>query len=143
QWLRRLESAENQAKFLGSWELAGGWERGIAYQDALLGADRAALTAVANRYLTLDNASLVAYRPRAVAPLGVDASTVRSMLEAPGIARLEPSAPPTPAGAPAARAARHERVVDGVHVFRSAAGLPILVKPRPGAALAHIGAFIA
>lgn len=143
QRLRRLESAENQAKFLGAWELAGGWERGVAYQEALLGADRAALTAVANRYLTLDNASLIAYRPRAGVALGADAAAVRSLLEAPGVAALEASAPPVPAVSPPARAARHERVVDGVHVFRTAAGLPILVKPRPGAALAHLGAFIA
>lgn len=143
QWLRRLESAEGQANFLGSWELAGGWERGLAYQEALLSVDRDALTDVARRYLALDQASLVAYRPRAGAPLGESAEAVRAMLEAPGIAPLEPSRPPTPASMPALHTAHIERVVDGIHVFRSRAGLPILVKLRPGAALAHIGGFIA
>jgi zinc protease len=31
QWLRRLESADGQANFLGAWELLGGWERGVQY----------------------------------------------------------------------------------------------------------------
>lgn len=143
QWLRRLESAENQANFLGSWELAGGWERGLEYQAALLGADRQSLRDVAERYLTLDHASLAAYRPRAAAPLGKDAVAVRALLEAPGVTPLEPSAPPTARAAAPVRAAKLERVVDGIHVFRSDAGLPILIKPRPGAALAQLGAFIA
>jgi zinc protease len=43
---------------------------------------------------------------------------------------------------PPARASL-ERVVDGIHLFRSAEGLPILVRPRPGAALAHVGCFVA
>jgi zinc protease len=143
QWLRRLESAEGQANFLGSWELAGGWERGLAYHQAQLSVDCARLTAVAQRYLPLDHVSLVAYRPRAGQALGTDAADVRAMLEAPGVAALEPARPSTPAAMPPVRNARLERVVDGIHVFRSASGLPILVKPRPGAALAHLGAFIA
>lgn len=143
QWLRRLESAEGQANFLGSWELAGGWERGLAYQEALLGADRHTLTDVTQRYLSLDHASLVAYRPRAGAPLGATADAVRAMLEEPGMAPLEPSRPASPASVPALHTAHLERVVDGIHVFRSRSGLPILVKARPGAALAHVGAFIA
>ncbi|MBX3132088.1 MAG: insulinase family protein [Gemmatimonadaceae bacterium] len=143
QWLRRLESAEGQANFLGSWELVGGWQQGIAYRDAMLAADAARLTEVANRWLDLDRAALVAYRPRTAEPLAADAAAVRALLAEPGIPALPPTAAvPTPKAPPAARAT-HERVVDGIHVFRTPAGIPILVKPRPGAALAHVGCFIA
>jgi zinc protease len=143
QWLRRLESADGQANFLGAWELAGDWQRGLAYQQALLDTDLARLTDVAQRYLDLGEASIVAYRPRAAAPLGRDAAEVRALLEAPGIAPLEPSAPAVTRAAPSPRPVQLARQVDGVHVFRAANGLPILVKRRPGAALAHVGAFIA
>ncbi|MBA3854357.1 MAG: hypothetical protein C0503_08075 [Gemmatimonas sp.] len=143
QWLRRMESAEGQANFLGSWELAGGWERGLAYQDALRSTTIERLTEVAQRYLSLDQASVVAYRPRAGEALGANADAVRALLDAPGIAPLETSAPAPPSMSPPARPARLDRVIDGVHVFRTSGDIPILVRPRPGAALAHLGAFIA
>jgi len=143
QWLRRLEAADGQANFLGAWELAGGWEKGIAYQEALLATDAAAVTDVANRWLDPAQASLAVYRPRDAAPLGADAAAVRAMLEAPGIAALEPSPSRVPIVRITPTPAKLERVVDGIHVFHSAAGVPILVKPRPGAALAHVGCFIA
>ncbi len=143
QWLRRLEAADGQANFLGAWELSGGWERGIAYQEAVLATDAARLAEVASRWLDPAQASLVAYRPRDGEPLGATADDVRAMLEKPGIAPLEQ----TPARVPIVRVtptpAKLDRVVDGIHIFHSAAGLPILVKPRPGAALAHVGCFIA
>lgn len=143
QWLRRLEAADGQANFLGAWELSGGWERGIAYQEAVLATDASRLTEVANRWLDPAQASLVAYRPRDAEPLGANADDVRAMLEKPGIAPLEQ----TPTRVPIVRVtptpAKLDRVVDGIHIFHSAAGLPILVKPRPGAALAHVGCFIA
>ncbi len=143
QWLRRLESADGQANFLGDWELAGGWEQGLAYQQALLAADHRALTDVAQRYLSLDDASIVAYRPRTAAPLAADADALRAALEAPGIAPLEPSLGPPPQRTPVPVRVTRERVVDGVHCFRTADGIPILVRQRPGAALAHLGVFIA
>jgi len=143
QWLRRLEGAEGQANFLGSWELAGGWEQGLAYQDALRNTSVARLTEVAQRYLSLDGASLVAYRPRGTEALGASATEVRALLEAPGVAPLEVSAPAAAASPAAPRRVQLERVVDGVHVFRTDDDVRILVRPRPGAALAHLGAFIA
>jgi zinc protease len=143
QWLRRLESAEGQANFLGSWELSGSWEDGLSYQRAVLGTDAARLTEVAQRWLDPEHLSLVAYRPRDAKPLGESSADVRALLEAPGIAAL----PPSPTRGAIVRvtptSAVHERVVDGVHVFRTAAGIPILVKPRRGAGLAHVGCFIA
>lgn len=143
QWLRRLESADGQANFLGAWELMGDWQKGLAYQEAVLATDAARLTAVARRWLDLDQCALVAYRPRGAAALGSDADDVRALLAAPGIAPLDPSPSPSRPRTPPPLAALHERTVDGVHVFRTRAGVPILVRPRPGAALAHLGVFVA
>lgn len=143
QWLRRLESAEGQANFLGAWELSGGWQRGLAYQQALLAADAVRLREVAERWLTPEHCSLVAYRPRGAQPLGANTEDVKALLNAPGIEPLEPSPPRVARTLAAPVAATAERVVDGVHVFRTPNGVPILVKPRLGAGLAHVGCFIA
>lgn len=143
QWLRRLEAADGQANFLGAWELLGDWQRGAEYQAALTATDAARLAEAANAWLPPDAASVIAYRPRGTAPLGADAAAVRTMLDGARPAALEPAAPATPPKPSRGNGAAKERVVDGVHIYRTAAGIPILVRPRPGAALAHIGCFIA
>lgn len=143
QWLRRLEDADGQANFLGAWELLGGWERGVAYHDAVLAATPARLAEVATRWLDPWQASVVAYRPRGAAPLGADAAAVRALLEGGRIEAVEPAAPATPPKSARAAAPTFEKLVDGVHVFRTAGGTPILVRPRPGAALVHLGCFVA
>ena len=143
QWLRRLESADGQANFLGAWQLMGDWEAGLRYQDAVLSADVAELTRVAQQWLDLDNFALVAYRPRGADPLGADSAAVRATLAAPGIKPLEPSPSPSRPRTPPPLGATLEREADGVHVYRTRTGLPILVRPRPGASLAHLGVFVA
>ena len=142
QWLRRLESADGQANFLGAWELLGGWDRGVAYHEALFAVDAARITEVAARWLDPDQASVVTYRPRDTVALGADATAVRRALESERPAPLDPTAPALPIAVPGPSAATFERVVDGIHVFRTAHGVPILVRRRPGAALAHLGCFI-
>ena len=143
QWLRRLEAADGQANFLGAWELLGDWTLGNRYHEQLLASDAARVTAVARTWLSADEATVVAYRPRGSAPLGHDASAVRALLDGPRPAPLEPAAPATTPAPARGGGATFERVTDGVHVYRTATGVPILVRPRPGAALAHIGCFIA
>jgi len=142
QWLRRLESADGQANFLGAWELLGGWDRGVAYHEALFAVDAARITEAAARWLDPDQAAVVTYRPRGTAALGADAAGVRHALESARPAPLEPTAPPSAAPTRPTSSARFEREVDGIHVFRTRNGVPILVRRRPGAALAHLGCFI-
>lgn len=142
QWLRRLEAADGQANFLGSWELHGDWRQGAAYHDALLAADAAALTEAARRWLDPDAASVVAYRPRGTPPLGADAAAVRALLEAGTVPPLEPSGPATAPAVLRGAGARHDRTEGDVHVFHTGNGVPIIVKRRPGAALAHLGVFV-
>ncbi|MDH5233820.1 MAG: insulinase family protein [Gemmatimonadota bacterium] len=143
QWLRRLESPEGQANFLGSWELLGDWRRGVDYHEQLHETDVARLTAVARRWLDPAATALLAYRPRGLPALGADAESVRTLLDAERPEPVEPSAPRTAAPALVGRGARPERVVGDVHVFRTEHGVPVLVRRRPGVALAHVGCFIA
>ena len=143
QWLRRLESPEGQANFLGAWELMGDWIDGLAHHDKVLATDAARLAEVATRWLAPDAASIIAYRPRGAAPLGADAAAVRAMLDSAPVAPLEPTDLATPAKRAKSAAPTRERVTDGVHVYRTADGVPILIRPRPGATLAHLGCFVA
>ncbi len=141
QWLRRLESAEGQANFIGAWELGGGWREGVAYYDSLMSVDAASLTAVAARWLGPDQAGLIAYRPAGSAALGESAQAVRALLDA---GRPQPLEASTPATAPAivtGTGAIAERVEGGVHVFRTPRGVPILIRPRSGA-LSYLGCFV-
>jgi len=142
QALRRFESPEGQANFLGAWELLGDWRQGASHHDALLRVDAAQLTAVAQRWLDPAQVTVLAYRPRGTAPLGADPAAVRAMLDAAHPAPIEPMAPPLPPPAIVGAGARLERVVDAIHCFRTTHDVPILVQRRPGAALVHLGVVI-
>jgi zinc protease len=143
QWLRRLETAEGQANFLGAWELTGDWERGSAYHAALFEADARDLTRVAREWLDPAQASVLAYRPRGSRPLGVDGDAVRALLDGARPKDIAPSEPPLAAPAVTHRSARLERLDGDVHVFRSPGDLPILVRRRADTALVHLGCFVA
>ena len=145
--VRRLETMEGQASWLAEWEAHGDWRRGEAYHDALLAATADAVTAAARRWLDPDQAGAVVYRPRDAAPLADGPSAFRRLLDGDGRAPYAPvpaAPPPRPLEAPAVRAGRPraERVEGGVHVFRTAAGVPVLVVPRPGARLVHLSATV-
>lgn len=142
QHLRRLESADGQANFLGAWELLGDWELGVAHHDAVMRVDAEALRAAAVRWLRPEHAAVVAYRPRDSAPLAADADAVRQLLDDARPKPLEPSDPATAAPPATGTGARRERVEGDVHVYRTANGIPILVRRRPGAALAQVGCFV-
>ena len=143
QWLRRLESPEGQANFLGSWELLGDWRRGVDYHERLLETDATRLGEVARRWLDPAAAGIIAYRPRGSAALGVDAGAVLRVLDAERPAPVEPTVPRMAAPAIVGAGARHERTVGEVHVYRTANDVPVLVRRRPGVALAHVGCFVA
>jgi zinc protease len=142
QWLRRLEAADGQANFLGSWELLGDWQRGTAYYDALMDADAARVAEVAARWLVPDGAAVVAYRPRGSEPLAGGPKAVREFLEGARAAPLEPSHAPTAPAVISGSGAVRDRLDGDVHVFRTVNGVPILVQRRAGASLAHIGCYV-
>lgn len=142
QWLRRLEDADGQANFLASWELQGAWRSGAAYYDAVMDVDAARVTEVAARWLDPDAASVVAYRPRGSEPLAGGPKAVREFLDAAHPAALEPSRPPTAPAVVTGSGAVRDRVEGEIHVFRTPNGVPILIRRRAGASLAHLGCYI-
>jgi zinc protease len=141
--VRRLETMEGQASWLAEWESHGDWQLGERYHEALLAATADEVTDAARRWLAPGAAAAVAYRPRDAAPLAADAAAFARLLDGAAGGAEPPAGDPT-VQAPAVRAGRPraERVEAGVHVFRTAGGVPVLVVPKPGARIVHLGATV-
>lgn len=137
--LRQLETMEGQAGWLAEWESLGGWERGEAYRGALLTAEPDEVTEAARRWLAPDAAAAVVYRPRGSAPIAPDAAAFFGEIAGAAGAPV-PDASPSPAPAATAPVPALERVEAGVHVFRTEAGVPVLVVPKPGLRIVHLAA---
>lgn len=142
RWLRRLETMEGQANFLAEWEALGDWRWADAYAARMLGATPDEVTEAARRHLAPEQASLMVYRPAAAPPFAPHADAAFAALDAAGRSPLRttplppPAAPAVIAGAPAA-----ERTHGAVTVFRTARGVPILVRRKPGAPIVHLGVY--
>jgi zinc protease len=138
RWLRRFESMEGQANYLAEWEALGDWKLGDDYYERFMSVTSEQIHDVAARYLTPERAGIVIYRPESLSPIASNAEEAVSLFEAVKPEPLE-SLPPreheeiNTAGSPP----QLETVEAGVHVFRTANGMPILVRPKPGAAIAH------
>jgi zinc protease len=141
--VRRLETMEGQASWLAEWESQGDWQLGERYHEALLATGAADVTDAARRWLAADRVGVVVYRPREATPLAADGAAFSRLLDG-------ATAVPTPAAgdptvqAPAVHVGppRAEGVEAGVHVFRTAGGVPVLVVPKPGARIVHLGAMV-
>ena len=145
RWLRRFESMEGQANYLAEWEALGGWRLGDAYLERLMEASAEDLRATAETWLDPDHAAIVVYRPRSAPPLAADAAGVQSLLRT-----GDPDAPPVVVTGPAPAAPRAgaqppalEQDAHGVRVYRTGRGVPILVRRKPGSAIAHAGVYFA
>jgi zinc protease len=142
QWVRRLEDMEGQANYLAEWEALGDWRMGDRYFERLLTTTRDDLVIAANRYLDPDNAGVIVYRPNASSQLAVSANDMRELLDRDP--RPQPLAPPQPHRAhelPHAARAIFEREEAGVRLYRTANGVPILIRIKPGAPLLHAGIY--
>ncbi len=142
RWIRRLETMEGQANHLAEWEALGGWEIGDDYKSNFMSVTADYVQRVAHRYLTLDRAGVLLYRPEKSARVAADAGKMLEILET-GKAQPLEALPPRGAvmfatDGPAPRLERREA---GVSVFRARSGLPILVNPKAGSAMVHIGVF--
>ena len=143
RWLRRLEDMEGQANYLAEWESLGDWRLGDHYLERILTATRDQLADVAQRYLDPDHASVLVYRPNGSAAVAEDAARMRELLEEGetlALPAVRPYVPPEAAPA-ATPTPRFEREEQGVRVYRTAAGVPVLVRRKAGAPLVHVGAF--
>ena len=140
RWIRRLEDMEGQANYLAEWEALGDWRRGDEYLERALAVTADELTTLARRYLDPDQAAVVVYRPERTPALAADAAAMRVLLDAAPPASVEPASIPM-GGAPAVHTGmRPMREEAGVSVFETGAGVPILVRRKPGA-LVHAGVF--
>lgn len=143
RWIRRLETMEGQANHLAEWEALGGWQLGDRYLEQVLTATTEEIRAVAERYLTPDEASVVVYRPQAAPTLAGDAATARALID---VGRAEPlpaSGRSMPSTSPFVASSRPvlEREEAGVRIYRTDAGIPILVRRKRGAGLVHLGVY--
>lgn len=142
RWLRRLESMEGQASYLAEWEAAGSWTLGSEYLERLRTATAKEVTDAARRWLDPSQASVVAYRPEGTAPLAVDAQELgRTLGAVPPACMPEAADVVGVARVIGSGSATLERTEAGVHVFRAASGIPILVRVKPGAPIVHFGVF--
>jgi zinc protease len=142
RWIRRLEDMEGQATYLAEWESIGDWRLGDRYYESLMTVTPAQLNEVTRRYLSEDDVGLLVYRPTRTEPVVASAEVMRVRLDAAMAAPLDAVPVPTQAVARVtARAPTLERSEHGVHVYRMASGVPVLVRIRPNAALVHAGIF--
>ena len=142
RWVRRTESMEGQASYLADWEALGDWMLGEHYLDSVLSATPGAVTDVVRRYLDLADVSAVVYRPAASPAVATDAHALLAPVAVTPPPPLEPTpvAPGVaPAFAPAFAPAPAEREAAGVRVYRTASGIPVLIRRRVGAQMTHAG----
>ncbi len=139
RWIRRLESMEGQANHLVEWEALGGWQLGDDYYERFMSVTAEEVHEVANRYLTPDRAGIVVYRPENSPAIAASAADFVAKLNERRPKALEPLPPRDIPSPPAeAQAPRLEKTEAGVSVYRAKNNLPILIKAKPGAAIAYL-----
>ncbi len=140
RWIRRFESMEGQANHLAEWEALGDWQLGDDYFSRFMAVTSERVHEVVSRYLTPERAGIVVYRPSQSPQVALDGPALVSILDAERPDPLEPLPPRDIPSAPAeADVPLFEGEEAGVHVFRTPRGMPILVRPKPGSAIAHVG----
>ncbi len=138
-WARRLETSQGRATHLAEWEAMGGWNLGEQYRARFQETTADDLQRVAKKYLTLDRAAALIYRPADSPVVAADSAEMERLLASgqampPGEAiRVARVGDPASLSRPV-----RESEDSGVSVFRTPTGVPILVKRKPGSAIAHI-----
>jgi zinc protease len=142
RWLRHLESMEGQATHLAEWEALGDWQLGDRYFERVMAAGPADVTSVVQRYLTPERAGWVMYRPTDAAPIADGPEAALALLTGTPVAPLAaaPQVGEAPVGVPP-RAIELEREEAGVRVYRTPAGVPVLIRRRAGAPIVHVGIY--
>jgi len=139
RWVRRFETMEGQANYLAEWESMGDWRMGDEYLRQIMSATPREVRDAVRRHLDTEQAGVVVYRPQSSPAVSPSATDLRQQLGL-GAPPLEAEVP-APPRAPLVVSATpvREREEEGVVVYRTGAGIPILVRRKPGAALASIG----
>jgi zinc protease len=140
RWMRRFESVEGQATYLADWEALGDWKLGDEYYQRFMEVTPECVRNVAQRYLDPSRTGIVIYRPDSAPPVASSAVELVRTMESQSPAPIDRliARDMTPARVKESQP-RLETTEAGVHVFRTAGGIPILVRPKKGAAIAHFG----
>ncbi len=138
-WSRRLETAQGRAMYLAEWESMGRWTLGDEYRERFLAVTAEDVASVAARYLSPDRAAALVYRSASAPVFAANADEMLRIFEG-NVQPFEAAAPsPSIAHAPGGEI-RLESEVNGISVFRSASGVPILAQRKPGSPIAYIAA---
>ena len=140
RWVRRLEDMEGQANYLAEWQALGDWRSGDEYLARALAVTPDVLRALARQFLDPDQAAIVLYRPDGTPQLCASANAMRAMLDAAPKADVVQPTLPTPAAAAPKSRLQFEREESGVRVYRTASGVPLLVRRKSGA-LVYAGVY--
>ena len=137
--LRSDESMEGQASEMVAWEALGGADVGDAWWRAIDAVTSADVRRVLSHWCAPDTVGVVSYRPQQSGPLAADGRSLVAAWNANDALPLPVEArEPVSVGAAAGRVT-HESHVGDVHVFRTADGVPVLVRRKHGARLMHMG----
>ncbi len=135
---RRRESMDGQAMELAAWEALGDPTFGDAWQARLESCTPDEVRDALARWCDPGQASVVVHRPHGMPAIGGEAGGF-AVLEAP----VEPSAVAPPPSVPLVTIGRAPDLAerrDGVCVFRTRHGVPVLVQRVAGMPIAHVGA---
>ncbi len=142
RWARRLETAEGRANYLAEWEALGGWRTGEEYFERFMSASADDVQRVTRKYLAEERAAALVYRPESAPVVAQDAADMQRILTAGGSERLESIPPRAVPATPERKPAEFDKEVAGVSVFRTARGIPVLIRRKVGAPMASIGVYI-
>ena len=143
RWVRRLETAEGRANHLSEWEALGSWRLADDYFRRYMSATSTDVQQVARKYLAPERAAALIYRPATTPIVARDPDEMLKILAGGNGERLK-SIPPVKMSVELAEVrALLETEEAGVSVFRTPAGIPVLVRRKKGTPIANIGVYIA
>ncbi|HEX3532603.1 MAG TPA: pitrilysin family protein [Gemmatimonadaceae bacterium] len=142
RWARRLETAEGRANYLAEWEALGSWRLGDEYYRRFMSASADDVQRVARKYLSEERAGALIYRPESSAIVAQSAADMQQLLGAGRSDRLESIPRRTAPGTPENKGAEFDKEEAGVSVFRTAEGVPVLIRRKAGTPIASIGIYI-
>jgi zinc protease len=142
RWIRRLETMEGQASHLAEWESLGDWTLSDQFLERLLTTTPEQVADAVRKYLTPNRAGVVIYRPASAPPVAADAKQMFALLAEPKPAPLLSSPPRAAFAGPATLGMPSLEIEEGgARVYRTPGGVPIMVKRKPGALVAHLGVY--
>lgn len=140
--LRSEESMEGQASEMVAWEALGGADVGDAYWDALDAVSAADVRRVLGTWCTDDTVGVVSYRPPDATPLAEDGASLVATWNATAAQPVVTEARAATANPSPNASLPFESRAGAVQVFRTATGVPVLVRRKVGAKIVHMGCYI-